>query len=103
LHVSQGSSSALTKVVTNGTFSVSSPGSVSAVQPGDTVIVRGVKQSNGSLIWRPLSRQWNQLLCGTSPAWWFDVRYIVSRVNAWRSKDDRCERLPPHSHGQDQT
>jgi hypothetical protein len=40
----------LTKVVTNGTFSVSSPGSVSAVQPGDTVIVRGVKQSNGSYL-----------------------------------------------------
>ncbi len=50
LYVSQGSSSALTKVETSSTSTVTVPStaSVSDIQPGDTVVIRGAKQSNGS-------------------------------------------------------
>jgi hypothetical protein len=50
LFVSQGSSSALVKVVTgpSSTVKVSAQGSVNDIQPGDTVIITGAKQSNGT-------------------------------------------------------
>jgi len=50
LYVSQGTSSALTKVVTGpaSTVKVSADGSVDDIQPGDTVIISGAKQSDGS-------------------------------------------------------
>ena len=50
LYVSEGTSSALVKVVTSPTSTVSVPstGSVSDVQPGDSVVISGAKQKDGS-------------------------------------------------------
>jgi len=50
LYVSEGTSSALVKVVTGPTSTVSVPstGSVSDIQPGDAVVVSGAKQKDGS-------------------------------------------------------
>lgn len=52
LYVSQGTSSALVKVVTNPKSSVTTTQSapLSAVQPGDTVIISGAKQKDGSFM-----------------------------------------------------
>jgi|GEM_PF-2080580 len=50
LYVSQGTSSALVKVVTGPTSTVSVPstGSVADIQPGDSVVISGAKQKDGS-------------------------------------------------------
>ena len=50
LYVSERSDSALVKVVTgpSSTVTVPSTASVSSIQPGDAVIVKGAKQANGS-------------------------------------------------------
>lgn len=50
LYVSQGTSSALVKVVTGPTSTVTVPstGSIADIQPGDSVIISGAKQKDGS-------------------------------------------------------
>lgn len=50
LYVTEGSSSALVKIVTSPSSTVTVPSSapVSAIQPGDSVVITGAKQSNGS-------------------------------------------------------
>ena len=50
LYISQGTTSALVKVVTGpaSTVKVSASGTVGDVQPGDTVIITGAKQKDGS-------------------------------------------------------
>jgi hypothetical protein len=52
LYVSQGSSNALVKVVTGptSTVSVSQTAPLSSVQPGDSVVVTGAKQKDGSFM-----------------------------------------------------
>jgi hypothetical protein len=52
LYISEGSSSALVKVVTgaSSTVSVQQSSSVSSVQPGDSVVISGAKQKNGSFM-----------------------------------------------------
>jgi hypothetical protein len=52
LYISQGSSSALVKVVTNSTSTVTVPKStsVSSIQPGDTVVISGAKLKDGNFM-----------------------------------------------------
>jgi hypothetical protein len=52
LYISEGTSSALVKVDTNSNSTISVPetGSVSNIHPGDTVVIRGAKQSDGSYL-----------------------------------------------------
>ena len=50
LYISSGTSSALTKVVTvpSSTITVPTSGTLADIQPGDTVVVRGAQQKDGS-------------------------------------------------------
>jgi hypothetical protein len=52
LYISSGSSSALTKVVTvpSSTITVPTAGTTADINPGDTVVVRGAQQSDGSFV-----------------------------------------------------
>ena len=52
LYISSGSSSALTKVVTvpSSTITVPTSGTTADINPGDTVVVRGARQTDGSFV-----------------------------------------------------
>lgn len=52
LYISSGTSSALTKVVTvpSSTITVPTAGTVANISPGDSVVVRGAQQSDGSFV-----------------------------------------------------
>jgi hypothetical protein len=70
LYISSGTSSALTKVVTvpSSTITVPTAGTVSNISPGDSVVVRGAQQSDGSFVAGTITDSGTASAAAASPA-----------------------------------